>query len=355
MKGSDSGEEYSNTSPNSKIKDENEEGEEIDNDDDDKSETSKTVKNRSSSSNSTIEESEKKGAANSNGSGVRPYVRSKNPRLRWTPDLHLCFAHAVERLGGQERATPKLVLQLMNVKGLSIAHIKSHLQMHRSKKIDDPNQGKGILFDGRDHHIYNLSQLPMMQSFNQIAPSRLRYGDAPWSSAHPNQVSYGGGIRGLLASNGARPGPPYSSTFERIFGGTDRKKSPNFDFHRHNPFHLPGQEHLQFPQSVGSWQTLIKTSSNEPTMTTLLTQHQPQSADKSNIAAKRKVPDSDCEVDLNLTLRTRPKHDEDDQLKKGLMEDHHEEVDSSLSLSLFSSSSSSKHARRRSGDLDLTL
>lgn len=182
-----------------------------------------------------------------------------------------------------------------------------------------------------------------------------RYGDAPWISAHPNQVSYGGGIRGLLASNGARPGPPYSSTFERIFGGTDRKKSPNFDFHRHNPFHLPGQEHLQFPQSVGSWQTLIKTSSNEPTMTTLLTQHQPQSADKTNIAAKRKVSDSDCEVDLNLTLRTRPKHDEDDQLKKGLMEDHHEEVDSSLSLSLFSSSSSSKHARRRSGDLDLTL
>lgn len=183
-----------------------------------------------------------------------------------------------------------------------------------------------------------------------------RYGDAPWSSsAHPNQVSYGGGIMGLLASNGARPGPPYSSTFERIFGGTDRKKSPNFDFHKHNPFHLPGQEHLQFPQSVGSWHTLIKTSSNEPTMTTLLTQHQSQRADKTNIAAKRKVSDSDCEVDLNLTLRTRPKHDEDQLIKKGLMEDHHEEVDSSLSLSLFSSSSSSKHARRRSGDLDLTL
>jgi SHAQKYF class myb-like DNA-binding protein len=24
------------------------------------------------------------------------------PRLRWTPDLHLCFVHAVERLGGQD-------------------------------------------------------------------------------------------------------------------------------------------------------------------------------------------------------------------------------------------------------------
>lgn len=33
---------------------------------------------------------------------VRQYVRSKMPRLRWTPELHLSFVHAVERLGGQE-------------------------------------------------------------------------------------------------------------------------------------------------------------------------------------------------------------------------------------------------------------
>lgn len=32
---------------------------------------------------------------------VRQYVRSKMPRLRWTPDLHLSFVHAVESLGGQ--------------------------------------------------------------------------------------------------------------------------------------------------------------------------------------------------------------------------------------------------------------
>lgn len=35
-------------------------------------------------------------------STVRPYIRSKTPRLRWTPDLHLAFVRAVERLGGQD-------------------------------------------------------------------------------------------------------------------------------------------------------------------------------------------------------------------------------------------------------------
>lgn len=34
---------------------------------------------------------------------VRPYVRSKMPRLRWTPDLHRSFVHAVQRLGGEDR------------------------------------------------------------------------------------------------------------------------------------------------------------------------------------------------------------------------------------------------------------
>lgn len=34
---------------------------------------------------------------------VRPYVRSKAPRLRWNTALHHCFVDAVESLGGEER------------------------------------------------------------------------------------------------------------------------------------------------------------------------------------------------------------------------------------------------------------
>ncbi|CAI0431132.1 unnamed protein product [Linum tenue] len=95
---------------------------------------------------------------------VRPYVRSKSPRLRWTPDLHRCFVHAVDRLGGEDRATPKMVLQIMDVKGLTISHVKSHLQMYRSMKHEQAMQGEAVgvvakrnaqlgLYNGqRDYH-----------------------------------------------------------------------------------------------------------------------------------------------------------------------------------------------------------
>ncbi|XP_031504914.1 putative Myb family transcription factor At1g14600 isoform X3 [Nymphaea colorata] len=66
--------------------------------------------------------------------GVRQYIRSKTPRLQWTPDLHRCFVEAIDHLGGHRKATPKLVLQMMGLKGLKISHVKSHLQMYRSSK-----------------------------------------------------------------------------------------------------------------------------------------------------------------------------------------------------------------------------
>ncbi|XP_040376624.1 myb family transcription factor MOF1-like [Oryza brachyantha] len=65
---------------------------------------------------------------------ARQYNRSKEPRLRWTAELHRSFVRAIDCLGGQHKATPKFILQLMDVRGLTISHVKSHLQMYRGTR-----------------------------------------------------------------------------------------------------------------------------------------------------------------------------------------------------------------------------
>ncbi|XP_021854523.1 protein PHR1-LIKE 2 isoform X2 [Spinacia oleracea] len=53
------------------------------------------------------------------------------PRLRWTADLHERFVDAVTQLGGPNKATPKAIMRTMGVKGLTLFHLKSHLQKYR--------------------------------------------------------------------------------------------------------------------------------------------------------------------------------------------------------------------------------
>ncbi|KAL6842454.1 hypothetical protein ACP4OV_027689 [Aristida adscensionis] len=75
-----------------------------------------------------------------------PLTADHKPRLRWTADLHDRFVDAVAGLGGPEKATPKRIMRKMEVKGLTLFQLKSHLQKYRLGR----HSGKELMEQSKD-------------------------------------------------------------------------------------------------------------------------------------------------------------------------------------------------------------
>ncbi|CAH9124606.1 unnamed protein product [Cuscuta epithymum] len=65
------------------------------------------------------------------GIGMNFSTQRRKKRRCWSPELHRRFVDALHRLGGAHAATPKQIIDIMRVDGLTNDEVKSHLQKYR--------------------------------------------------------------------------------------------------------------------------------------------------------------------------------------------------------------------------------
>ncbi|KAJ8445774.1 hypothetical protein Cgig2_026101 [Carnegiea gigantea] len=112
---------------------------------------------------STMNSNERSSMCVQNDSGL-VLTTDPKPRLRWTVELHERFVDAVTQLGGPDKATPKTIMRVMGVKGLTLYHLKSHLQKFRLGKQPHKEFNDNSVKDGKRASALALQRDPASSS-----------------------------------------------------------------------------------------------------------------------------------------------------------------------------------------------
>ncbi|XXG75571.1 hypothetical protein AAC387_Pa08g0109 [Persea americana] len=166
-----------------------------------------------------------------------PAKRSmRAPRMRWTTTLHARFVHAVELLG----ATPKSVLELMDVKDLTLAHVKSHLQMYRTVKTTDRPVAASVQSNGFENGSSGEISDELLQDVHKphgsTANHRTDY-NGLWSNSSSKEAWLNDISRDFMQNKlSFEENDPKCQNYERIsdlnastLSGTSPRK-PNLEF-----------------------------------------------------------------------------------------------------------------------------
>lgn len=159
-------------------------------------------------------------------SNVRPYVRSSTHKLKWTRELHLSFMRAVNRLGGRDKATPKRILQHMDKEGITIAHVKSHLQMFRTGKINAEGLPNTVALSINDHDPAQFKSVSKELSGQHLEVSQKEAREVHMAL----QLLKEGRVSGAAGTETILKGLPDIQAFKRLKTADEKMKQETHEF-----------------------------------------------------------------------------------------------------------------------------
>lgn len=236
-----------------------------------------------------------------------------------TIELHKRFVEAVQRLGGPAKATPKQVQIVMNVEGLQIAHVKSHLQKYRLSL--------GI------------------QSQHHTSPTTLDEGKQP---AHPSVRSQQGGPTVSTGFELQKMDQKTLADFgQKDFGTFPNKFGPsNLQEYFKSDAHAQGRSAMDLPGGLELLSTLLDSGKNNND------QGHSNPLTEGHIGSRQILPDSSVEkvnrlVREIMTLLSRQKALEQElSLISGSVQKYLEQIQYILTTMVLSQVSSQSKTKK---------